>query len=587
MINGASVNVFDFGATGDGSTDDTAAIQAALTAAGTQRCGAYFPGTANHYRITDALTVPDGVKVYGDGWTSFIHQITLNKGAFIAGDCNVFSDIRVKVADGDDSMFVNCIFANNVNNLTVENCFLELGDLGGTGVHIRGVKNSLIRGNRIYGGKYTSGVAAAASAADILLYSSTVSERHIIDSNHCLSNNSQGIYAGALGYDGDIIISNNICVTLDPATCTETGTWSLVASGGDRRHGILVTYSNAQAGIPRTVVTGNICRNTQWTGIYKNDLSQGEIIISNNLCDLNGYDNSTPLSGGIYVEAAGKVIVTGNTVSNYQSTATGTGAYTINQATAENLPALFSNNKAVGSLGYGLAIGTGARLLYVTDNLFTGNTNTDIYVSTNPVATAGGITILNNRIIRSSGNTISAVRVDPQSSTRVTIIKGNYITGFDNTNNSNSNAGIFVRSASKLVQVEDNTIENFYRAFFSDEFYSSGRMADRVIQNNVIRDCAIGFDVSAGNNNLNTLPLVGNVFIDTPVQVANTTGFAVGRLVQRLGNNFVWQTTASPTVGSWLVGDRSVNSTPVVGQPKAWACTVTGAPGTWVSEGNL
>jgi len=52
MINGASVNVFDFGATGDGSTDDTAAIQAALTAAGTQRCGAYFPGTANHYRIT-------------------------------------------------------------------------------------------------------------------------------------------------------------------------------------------------------------------------------------------------------------------------------------------------------------------------------------------------------------------------------------------------------------------------------------------------------------------------------------------------------------------------------------------------------
>ena len=30
MVNGASVNVLDYGATGDGSTDDSAAFQAAL-----------------------------------------------------------------------------------------------------------------------------------------------------------------------------------------------------------------------------------------------------------------------------------------------------------------------------------------------------------------------------------------------------------------------------------------------------------------------------------------------------------------------------------------------------------------------------
>jgi hypothetical protein len=35
------------------------------------------------------------------------------------------------------------------------------------------------------------------------------------------------------------------------------------------------------------------------------------------------------------------------------------------------------------------------------------------------------------------------------------------------------------------------------------------------------------------------------------------------------------------------VGDRIVNTPPVVGQPKAWVCTVAGSPGTWVSEGNL
>jgi hypothetical protein len=582
------VSIQDFGASPSASAvANTTAITAALTYAGAQKCGVYVPGASSAYQINNDLTVPDGVTVFGDGWGSFIQQTVLNKDVFIAGDCNTFKNLRLKVADGDDTEFVNCVFANSVNNLTVESCFLEPGDLGGVGVHIRGVKNSQIRGNRIYGGKFTSGTAAAASAADILLYSSSTSERHIIEGNHCLSNNSQGIYAGALGYDGDIIIANNICVTLDPTTCTETGTWSLAANGGNRRHGIEVTYSNAQAGIPRTVVDGNICRNTRWTGIYKNDLSQGEIIISNNLCDLNGYDVSTPLTGGIYVEAAGKVTVIGNTVSNFQSTLTGVGGLTLNQVSSENQPSLIANNKVIGSLGAGIAVGTFAKLLYIVDNLLTANAGIDIYVSNNPDPDASGHTIANNRIFRSSGTTIQGIFVDQQTSTRATVIKNNQIRGFNNSNNSATNTGIYVRNTSNLTQVDSNIIENFYNAFYSDSFYSAGRMSDRVIQNNVIRNCAVGFDVSAGNNNLNTLPLVGNVFISTTTQVANTLGFAVGRIVQRLGDNFVWQSTAVPTVGSWAVGDRSINSAPAVGQPKAWVCTVTGAPGTWVSEGNL
>ncbi len=37
----------------------------------------------------------------------------------------------------------------------------------------------------------------------------------------------------------------------------------------------------------------------------------------------------------------------------------------------------------------------------------------------------------------------------------------------------------------------------------------------------------------------------------------------------------------------WTIGSRISNTTPVVGQPKGWMCTVSGQPGTWVSEGNL
>jgi hypothetical protein len=45
--------------------------------------------------------------------------------------------------------------------------------------------------------------------------------------------------------------------------------------------------------------------------------------------------------------------------------------------------------------------------------------------------------------------------------------------------------------------------------------------------------------------------------------------------------------TAAPTTGTWTRGDYVRNSNPAVGQPKGWICTVSGTPGTWVSEGNL
>lgn len=67
------VNAKDFGAVGDGIADDTAALQAAITAGFTKAVNVYVPtGT---YKITAPLTIPDyngsnnvaGWRVYGDG----------------------------------------------------------------------------------------------------------------------------------------------------------------------------------------------------------------------------------------------------------------------------------------------------------------------------------------------------------------------------------------------------------------------------------------------------------------------------------------------------------------------------------------
>ena len=52
------VNIKDYGAKGDGATDDTQAIQNAVKAGGT----IYFPLPSDHYYVTDTITVPNSSK---------------------------------------------------------------------------------------------------------------------------------------------------------------------------------------------------------------------------------------------------------------------------------------------------------------------------------------------------------------------------------------------------------------------------------------------------------------------------------------------------------------------------------------------
>lgn len=65
MIQGAPVNVMDYGAKGDGTTDDTAAIQSAINALANGG-NLYVP--AGRYKLTNQINVPYTINIYGDGW---------------------------------------------------------------------------------------------------------------------------------------------------------------------------------------------------------------------------------------------------------------------------------------------------------------------------------------------------------------------------------------------------------------------------------------------------------------------------------------------------------------------------------------
>lgn len=86
-----SVSVKDFGAVGDGSANDTTAIQAAITYAQTNFTSVYIP--AGLYRVTSTLTISAPVTIFGDGWGSCFYVdaafsgtadvITLNPSAYL------------------------------------------------------------------------------------------------------------------------------------------------------------------------------------------------------------------------------------------------------------------------------------------------------------------------------------------------------------------------------------------------------------------------------------------------------------------------------------------------------------------------
>lgn len=73
MIDGAVVNVLDFGAKGDGVTNDTAAIQAAIDSVTTdfnvgEGATVFFPKAASsYYIITSTIEVPPGIILLGEG----------------------------------------------------------------------------------------------------------------------------------------------------------------------------------------------------------------------------------------------------------------------------------------------------------------------------------------------------------------------------------------------------------------------------------------------------------------------------------------------------------------------------------------
>lgn len=108
MIDGAQVNVLDFGAVGDGITDDCAAIQAALNSVGNGGT-VYFPLPSVSYLCKSSLNVPLGVSLQGDAKPTNSFPVSY-------GETPKNTVIKF---DSSDGLLLDSGF-NNIENLQIE-----------------------------------------------------------------------------------------------------------------------------------------------------------------------------------------------------------------------------------------------------------------------------------------------------------------------------------------------------------------------------------------------------------------------------------------------------------------------------------
>lgn len=99
-------NVKDFGAVGDGATDDTAAINRALTqllminaANPATRRSLFFP--AGNYVVTDTIYIPPFVTIYGEGpQSSFLTLQSGTTAAYLLQTCDSMGQIGANIGTG-------------------------------------------------------------------------------------------------------------------------------------------------------------------------------------------------------------------------------------------------------------------------------------------------------------------------------------------------------------------------------------------------------------------------------------------------------------------------------------------------------
>jgi hypothetical protein len=618
-----SVSVKDFGAIGDGVTDDTAAIQDAIDAIATAGGELLFP--AGTYLITSSIskTFADGVNIQIRGYgakidatavsslnvielggsrvssTALGANVSKNSDTFTVSSASGITGGRILLISSTDlwnptrpeylkgelalvEKIVGTTITNsnplydgytaatttvhllNMPQITVEGLEIECND-DVIALTILYARSPVVRNCKIHGSRY-AGVYVG------YCLGGTVDSNFIYDVwNGIVTGTSYGVVVGT--GQGVKVVNNTINNARHAISGGGFEPLREVVYANNTCHNSTLENSSGcidlHGNVEMAVVIGNIASSINCASI--------NTIISDNI--INGSETDVP---GILIFQeidSAYYIIKGNRVA-----ALGSNAYGIWVAPTEvNLNAfkiIIEGNYIISTLNSILiqprssaATGCSITTLSLTGNQLLSNGSAQAFVFANNGAATYSITEF-----MSTSNMYHAGAFDaftclgnPIGLTISTsdIFKANrlntYMAYF---------CGTDVRLVSPTFYGNAGGIVGDSRSVYYD---NSGRIT---VLNPVYKNLTFKAEIASATE------YVENGWYGITPTILNTGGARLINFYGTLGRAITYG-TAAPTVNTWARGDRVYNQDPTVGQPKSWVCTVAGTPGTWVSEGNL
>ncbi|MEI6287165.1 MAG: right-handed parallel beta-helix repeat-containing protein [Bacillota bacterium] len=307
MIQGGSANVLDFGATGNGSTDDTTAIQLAITSLASSGGQLFFPqGT---YKITSTLNLVNNVRYIAQGNTTL--QITVSEVGLQLPAAASNIEISGFIIGGTFARAISCNYGGTATKIRIYGNTISGATLAGagytSGIFMMNATDCIVEANKLSGNGLGTTTAFHADIAFYAPAAGTQNSRNKILNNQCSSSVGYNILAFNLDHSE---IALNICKG------------ALTGSGNNNGYGIVVydvsSYTLPYSTTNFNVISNNVVTNTQGTGIYI--ASADNCIIANNICAYNGTvqtDATLPV-GGIAINGpyCSQTTIIGNDVSS-------------------------------------------------------------------------------------------------------------------------------------------------------------------------------------------------------------------------------------------------------------------------------
>lgn len=526
MIDSAPISVLDYGAVGNGSTDDGPAIQLAINAVAAAGRGTIVFPPGKSYFMDTQVNVCDNLVIMGYGARIIAGRVWANIDAPLFKN---FTAAKMSVAPGTITATSNVAFYG-----------LEFDgqDTGGAS----GVPNANMHGILICMGNRTD-VASAVTGFTV---------------QDCYLHDFDG--AGILTYGGqNINISDNRFVNFFPNTVLSIGSglqltdvdgFVVDANVFDHTaanwswHGMTILDFNGQS--KNGAVTNNVIRNmNNGDGISceGNSLNNIENVtfVGNMIADCAG--------DGIGVDRGVQAVVSDNTILNVGGTGVLLGQ-------TERL--VISGNSII-NCGLGAIYGSGDKITIVGNNI-TGTSYGDATYQGDGILLVPTVSSNSNSALI-SGNYLKDIAACGIVAQENTSIIGNFIFNAGRSSSATRRQGI-IAAADSIVT--GNTVQSINNTSYG--IYCTGSPC-------TMRD----------NQLLGTFT-AGKAYVG--YRGAVSTGIVLNQdrieMNGPLGTITIWDTT-TPSTGYWIQGDVVYNTTPTSAGYIGW--TVTTTPSTWKTFG--